>query len=34
MSTFQEELNINSETTFSEAKVAFELFTNFARSIR
>ena len=27
-----EELNINSETTFSEAKAAFELFTNFARS--
>ncbi len=26
-----EELNINSETTFSEAKAAFELFTNFAR---
>ena len=27
-----EDLNINSETTFSEAKAAFELFTNFARS--
>ena len=27
-----EELNINSETTFSEARAAFELFTNFTRS--
>ncbi len=27
-----EELNINSETTFSEYKAAFELFSNFARS--
>ncbi len=26
------ELNINSETSFSEAKAAFELVTNFARS--
>jgi len=27
-----EELNINSETTLFEAKAAFELVTNFARS--